>query len=77
VLLPGAALDNARDVAERLRAAVSGAQISYVDGSPLPSLTVSIGAAQMGEAATPAALVERADRALYRAKEAGRDRVEG
>jgi diguanylate cyclase (GGDEF)-like protein len=77
VLLPGAALANARDVAERLRAAVSAAPIVYVDGSPLPSVTVSIGAAQMGDAATPAALLELADRALYRAKNAGRNRVEG
>lgn len=39
------------------------------------SVTVSIGAALRGEREHPLALVKRADDALYRAKEAGRDRV--
>ena len=39
------------------------------------SVTVSMGAALRGEREHPLALVKRADEALYRAKEAGRDRV--
>jgi diguanylate cyclase (GGDEF)-like protein len=77
ILLPGATLANARDVAERLRASVNRTGVVYVDGSQLPPVTVSIGAAQMTEHATPEQLVESADRALYRAKQAGRDRVDG
>jgi diguanylate cyclase (GGDEF)-like protein len=39
------------------------------------SVTVSIGVAVRGEGETPAAVIRRADEALYAAKEAGRDRV--
>jgi diguanylate cyclase (GGDEF)-like protein len=76
VLLPGAALSNARDIAERLRSGVGHMPIHYVDGSQLPSVTVSIGVAQMLEDKTPEALLDRADRAMYRAKSAGRNRVQ-
>jgi diguanylate cyclase (GGDEF)-like protein len=38
-------------------------------------VTASIGIAMMGDAATPEALLANADRALYLAKSAGRDRV--
>jgi diguanylate cyclase (GGDEF)-like protein len=49
--------------------------IHYVDGTQLPSVTVSIGAAQLLEDGSPERFLERADRALYRAKSAGRNRV--
>jgi len=39
------------------------------------AVTVSIGAAVRGEGEAPAAVIRRADEALYAAKEAGRDRV--
>jgi diguanylate cyclase (GGDEF)-like protein len=77
VLLPGAELSNALEVAERLRAAVSSTVIEYLDGKRLPSVTVSLGATQMLNEATPEALVASADAALYRAKGAGRNRVAG
>lgn len=41
----------------------------------LPRVTVSIGAAVSGEAADAAGLLDLADRRLYRAKHAGRDRM--
>jgi diguanylate cyclase (GGDEF)-like protein len=76
VLLPGASQDNACEVAERLRGAVKATELQHFDGRPLPSVTVSIGVAQMPNDATLEGFVELADRALYRAKHAGRDRVE-
>ncbi len=76
VLLPGAQLEQAGEVAERVRRAVRTASMVHLDGRPLPGVTVSLGVAEMPEGATsPAGFVEVADRALYRAKEAGRDRV--
>jgi diguanylate cyclase (GGDEF)-like protein len=76
VLLPGATVQNASYVAERLRAAVSETAIEHLDGTKLAAVTVSIGVAQMAEDASPERFIERADQALYRAKNAGRNRVE-
>ena len=74
VLLPGVSLEQAALVAEKVRAAVGRAS-AVVEGQPR-SATVSIGVALWPEhAVTPGDLVERADRALYEAKRAGRDRV--
>ena len=44
------------------------------DGAPLPSITISMGIAQMCPEYTPADLIEAADKELYRAKQEGRDR---
>jgi two-component system, cell cycle response regulator len=72
VALPETTPDGAAAVAESLRAGVSGTPIT-ADGSEL-QVTISIGvAAWTGEELDD--LVVRADRALYAAKAAGRDRV--
>lgn len=72
--LPGTALEQARQVAERARAALERTPAPTAAG-PV-GVTVSIGVASMGAGETWDALVERADQALYRAKDAGRNRVE-
>ncbi len=71
-ILPDAPLDDARVVADQLLAATRGT----VD--PHARQTVSIGLAERRAhaAASPEALLAMADRALYAAKDAGRDRVE-
>jgi diguanylate cyclase (GGDEF)-like protein/PAS domain S-box-containing protein len=75
VVLPETGLDAAADVAERLRAAVAGMELSP-GGAPLP-VTISLGAVQsQGPAEGLDGLLKRADAALYRAKAAGRNRVE-
>ena len=69
VILPDTQVADTRAVAERIRQAVQALQ-----GLHRP-VTVSVGAA-MAEAKTdPADLVNRADQALYQAKQAGRNRV--
>jgi len=59
-------------LAERIREAVSG--ICSIRGREV-GLSVSIGVAQLGPDETPEELLERADEAMYQAKDSGRDRV--
>ncbi len=77
VLLGGTTTEEAARCAERLRAAVASQTFSIrATGQTLGTVTVSIGVAgfMVGEAL--AAWLDRADAALYRAKQAGRNRVE-
>jgi diguanylate cyclase (GGDEF)-like protein len=70
VILPLTGAREAAEIAERIRASV--AQIRAGSGA----LTVSLGVASCGQDATTArALVAKADRALYRAKSGGKNRV--
>jgi len=82
VLAPGIAITQAAALAERIREAVCGVPLEVAEGVKL-TLTVSIGVA----AITPARsetdlkkaaeqLLSDADAALYKAKQAGRNRVE-
>ena len=74
VLLPDTSPEQARDVAERVRRGISSAPIA-VGNSHLLTVTVSVGVADMPAAASTDELVLAADRALYAAKNAGRNRV--
>jgi diguanylate cyclase (GGDEF)-like protein len=74
VMLPETDLTGAIDLAERLRAAVAATCIQ-ANGNPL-SATISIGVAALEEGdASIDALFARADAALYRAKDSGRNRI--
>ena len=75
VIMPDASLEVAVRVAERLRAAVEGHPVEGPTG-PL-SVTISLGVASVrhGAIGIPAGLIADADRALYRAKEQGRNCV--
>ena len=73
VLLRETTLDEALRVAQRLRTAVAGVTVT---GYPV-TVTTSVGvAAAVSGMADQSALVAAADGALYRAKRAGRNRVE-
>jgi len=75
VLLPSSTLEEAAAVAERLRRLVAARPAPF-DGATIP-FTVSAGVAVCdGGQLGLDALMKRADRALYAAKAAGRDRVE-
>ncbi|MFN8021715.1 MAG: GGDEF domain-containing protein [Acidimicrobiales bacterium] len=75
VLLPGAELDEALRVVERVRAAVAVTPLVGEAYAAVPPVTVSVGVS-----ATPpvdaSAMVRLADGALYAAKSGGRNRVE-
>ncbi len=79
VVLPGTDARAANFLAERIRAAVESAKIFHGD-QPIP-ITVSIGwaTATLTDSTDLSSrdLIEQADQALYRAKRAGRNRVEG
>jgi diguanylate cyclase (GGDEF)-like protein len=75
VMLPDTPMRGALEVAERMRRAIEEAHFAAADNR-LPC-TVSIGAACFPEhGRTLDALLVRADRALYQAKSAGRNRVQ-
>lgn len=73
VFLPGADLEGAERVAERLRAAVADAGFT-VDGD-VQDLTVSVGGIVFDTATSFEDLYRAADKRLYRAKQTGRNRV--
>lgn len=74
LLLPRTSLQQAIPVLERVRQEVEAMVIAELKGCPV---TVSIGAAELGENdLTITDLLGRADRALLRAKQSGRNRVE-
>ncbi len=70
VLVANVDVAEATEVAERLRRLVAERA-----GDGAPTCTLSVGVATLQPAETFAALVARADAALFRAKQAGRDRV--
>ena len=76
VLLPVTDTDGALDVAQRVLGAIAALDIPH-GASPFGRVTSSIGVAQVvpGPNNTSQELLERADRALYAAKQAGRNRV--
>jgi diguanylate cyclase (GGDEF)-like protein len=69
-------LSRACSAAERLRDASAKMPIELPDGRSLPAVTVSIGVAELAVGEGPFELLKRADTALYRAKDKGRNRVE-
>jgi len=75
VLLPGTSEKNASRVAQRFRDALKQAQIAHQHSDIDNCVTVSIGIACQDEGSNYGAreLIEEADRALYRAKENGRN----
>lgn len=79
IVLPETRINNTTGVAERIRSRLAQTQLAI--GGQSISVTASIGVAGMdsssGESVlSAAALLERADRALYAAKNHGRNRVE-
>jgi diguanylate cyclase (GGDEF)-like protein len=76
ILLPDTGIAEARNVAERIRR-----EIETHRDRALPAYTVSLGLSvaqgDVGQASDVEALIAEADAALYRAKQSGRNRVEG
>jgi diguanylate cyclase (GGDEF)-like protein len=75
VLLPGASLDRAREVAERLREALVDEPVDHPEEAIPVSASVGVVTFEGGSDDWERLLM-RADEALYRAKDLGRNRVE-
>jgi diguanylate cyclase (GGDEF)-like protein len=74
-ILPHTSLQTALKVAERLCKRLSGTVVFEDMRIALPHLTASFGVASLEPGLDERGLIEAADAALYRAKEAGRDRI--
>ena len=74
VVLPDTTLEDARQIAERLRLQVLE-QMKTTDENPV-GLTVSIGVARLIHGESSEMLMHRADKAMYLSKSTGRNKVE-
>jgi len=76
VVMPGRGLAEAAAIAERFRAFVGARNVRSRDQQrDVGRITLSIGVAELGPDEGTLRLIDRADRALYRAKSEGRNRV--
>lgn len=74
MLLVDKSLEEGAQLAERIRKLISITEFTYKN-QPL-HVTISCGVASFVDKDTPTTLFERADKALYKAKQSGRDRIE-
>lgn len=75
LIMPETALTDAWVIAERVRLAVAGTPVANDEGTELPAVTISLGLVEMRPNDTAEKLIAAADAAMYRAKQAGRNRV--
>ncbi|HEU5295980.1 MAG TPA: GGDEF domain-containing protein [Burkholderiaceae bacterium] len=75
LLMPGTRLDDAHVVLDRLRRAVCTGD-AFAGIAPDLKVSFSAGLVQVAEGEAQDVAIDRADRALYHAKQAGRNRVE-
>ena len=76
VVMPGASLEDAAQVADRIRRDVATQPFPIMGGTEALTVTVSVGvAASTGASDTPDALLKRADEGVYEAKARGRNQV--
>jgi diguanylate cyclase (GGDEF)-like protein len=79
IVLPETKPGNTNVVAERIRRRLEATELTCGDGSVVVTASIGIAGMEASDACeilSPAALVDRADRALYSAKNRGRNRIE-
>jgi diguanylate cyclase (GGDEF)-like protein len=79
IVLPETKVGNTTVVAERIRSRLESTELQCGDTSIVVTASMGIAGMEAGDAAdilSPAALIDRADRALYTAKNRGRNRIE-
>ncbi|MBQ3640552.1 GGDEF domain-containing protein [bacterium] len=79
IILPQTTINEASSVAQRLRKVIEENKVDTKDvsitGSPFLKVTVSIGVCEFNKDMTPENFTQNADKALYEAKNRGRNRV--
>ncbi|GAB5545310.1 MAG: GGDEF domain-containing protein [Sandaracinaceae bacterium] len=75
IIFPDTDVELAQVAAERVREAISKEKLAMPDGTELPSVTISMGVSQLADGQSVPELLKVADMAMYRAKQAGRNRV--
>ena len=78
VILPGTGKEGALIVAEAMRSTIEGLGLEHGGHPEAKVVTVSLGVAAIeagGDVCEPAELIDQADKALYRAKQSGRNQV--
>lgn len=77
VLLPGTNLEKAIEVAQEVRSTIESYATMGIDTKSELTVTASLGVSAIEQGASePVKLIDQADKALYQAKEQGRNRVE-
>jgi diguanylate cyclase (GGDEF)-like protein len=77
VLMPGTGLEKAIEIAQEVRATIESYATMGIETMTPMMVTASLGVSAIEQGATsPAVLVDQADKALYQAKDQGRNRVE-
>ncbi len=74
--MPNTSIDTALVLTERLRSAVASQRIPVGDGRQALQITASFGVAVLESTRSVEESIDQADKALYEAKNKGRDRVE-
>ena len=74
MLLNGKSIQDGEQLAEKIRSIISTTEFTYKQ-QPL-QVTISCGVAAFVDSDTPTTIFERADKALYKAKRTGRNKVE-
>jgi diguanylate cyclase (GGDEF)-like protein/PAS domain S-box-containing protein len=76
IVLPDTDLEQARSIAERMRGAIETHALEAIRSTRVERITSSFGVASLGQGAMRIEeLIDQADNALYKSKEAGRNRV--
>lgn len=77
VMMPGTTLDKAIEIAQEVRTTIESYATMGIDTATPLSVTACLGVSAIEQgASSPGELVDQADKALYQAKDQGRNRVE-